>query len=433
MNNGVFKLDQAWFEFREQSLATQIYIGCFVLIFASGQTALHGYVPQIMMVMLAAAAFAVLERERASRGKAIAFGRGINPGTVLLLLVAVFCAFQMGDAFIPGIAKSYSIRYLIYAALTLFVVSPTVFAVCMRFVAAYLNVCAVSLILSSVLLGAKTGGFLGNYQAGGMMISIACVLNIIDYYRSDRSSTYLWLSLLTAAALLLTGKRTFALIALADVFVLCFFASRHKKPFLKVILVALLVAGVCCVTYEFTDFGKNAFERFALLTSDDEFSAMSGRNLLWDAAWITFQEHPLTGIGFGSFEKWYATFYATNRGAAYLTHNIYYGMLAETGIVGTALFIVLFAWGLVSTARALLLSRRAEHGLAIDYILVSSLALQIWFIAYGFTGNGIYDANEMFFYVIALVMNLSARHAMKGLEQATEKASVEASKETIRV
>lgn len=420
MSSGVFKLGQAWSDFKAQSLATQIYIVCFVLIFASGQTVLHGYVPQIMMVMLAAAAFAVLERERAGRGKIIAFGKGINAGTVLLLLVALFCALQMGVAFVPAIAKSYSIRYLIFAALTLFVVSPSVFAVCMRFVSAYLNVCAVSLILTSVLLGAKTGGLLGNYQAGGMMMSIACVLNIIDYYRSNKSSTYLWLSLLTAAALLLTGKRTFALIALASVFVLYLFASRGRKSFLKVILIALLVAGVCFVAYEFTDFGKSAFERFALLTSDDEFSAMSGRNLLWDAAWITFQEHPLTGIGFGSFEKWYEAFYVTNRGAAYLTHNIYYGMLAETGVVGTTIFIALFTWGLVSTVRTLLAARRCEHGQAYDHVLVVSLALQIWFVAYGFTGNGIYDTNEMFFYVIALVMNLSVRHAIRVQESDSE-------------
>lgn len=76
MSSGVFKLGQAWSDFKAQSLATQIYIVCFVLIFASGQTVLHGYVPQIMMVMLAAAAFAVLERERADEAKSLLSARG---------------------------------------------------------------------------------------------------------------------------------------------------------------------------------------------------------------------------------------------------------------------------------------------------------------------------------------------------------------------
>ena len=229
--------------------------------------------------------------------------------------------------------------------------------------------------------------------------------------------------MLTAFALLFTGKRAFALIALAGVFVLYLFASRGKKSFLKVVLITLFLVAASFVAYEFTDFGRNAFERFALLTGGNETDAMSGRNLLWDAAWITFQEHPVTGIGFGSFANWYAAFYMQYGGTAYLTHNIYYGMLAETGVVGTSIFIALFAWALASTVRTLFAVRRSECGQVSDYVLVVSLALQIWFIAYGFTGNGIYDANEMFFYVIALVMNLSVRHATRAQESDSMPAS----------
>lgn len=413
MNDAFFTTGRAWSEFKYLSFAAQIYIVCFVLVFASGQTFLHGYVPQIMMVMLGVSFFSVLERQRAKRERSIRLSDRLCPGTILLLLIALFCTIQTMEAFAPSIAKTYSSRYFIFAVLTLFAVQPSVFAICMRFTSVYLNICAVSLIVSSIALGTKTGGLLGNYQAGGMMMSIACMLNIIDYYRSDRGSKYLWLSLLTAAALLVTGKRTFAIIAFAGVLVLYAFASRTKTSLLKVVVVVLLISGVCLAAYEFTDFGRKAFERFALLSSNDEFSAMSGRNLLWDAAWATFKEHPLTGIGFGGFERWYAAFYAGNRGAAYLTHNIYYGMLAETGVVGTFLFCMLFSWGIVSTARSLVAARRLEHGRVSDYVLVVSLALQIWFVAYGFTGNGIYDANEMFFYVIALVMNLSVRYSMR--------------------
>lgn len=413
MNNEVYSLGRAWGEFKSLSFAAQVYVACFVLVFSSGQTFLHDYVAQITMILLGASFFSILDRDRTGRERLIDLNGKLSAGTAFLLLVALFCAIQMSWAFSPSIAKTYSIRYLILSALTLFVVRPSVFAICIRFVSAYLNVCAVSMIVSYIALGTKTGGLLGNYQAGGMMMSIACMLNIIDYYRNNRSSAYLWLSLLTVVALLLTGKRTFALIALASVLVLYLFASKGKRSFLKVIIVGLLIVGVCFVAYEFTDFGRRAFERFAMLSSDDEFSAMSGRNLLWDAAWATFLEYPLAGIGFGGFEKWYASFYAGNNGAAYLTHNIYYGMLAETGFVGTALFLALFAWGLVSTVRTLYFIRHSDCNQVWDYVSVVSLTLQIWFIAYGFTGNGIYDANEMFFYVIALVMNLSVMHAVR--------------------
>lgn len=295
MNDAFFTTGRAWSDFKYLSFTAQIYIVCFVLVFASGQTFLHGYVPQIMMVMLGVSFFSVLERQRAKRERSIRLSDRLCPGTILLLLIALFCTIQTMEAFAPSIAKTYSSRYFIFAVLTLFAVQPSVFAICMRFTSVYLNICAVSLIVSSIALGTKTGGLLGNYQAGGMMMSIACMLNIIDYYRSDRGSKYLWLSLLTAAALLVTGKRTFAIIAFAGVLVLYAFASRTKTSLLKVVVVVLLISGVCLAAYEFTDFGRKAFERFALLSSNDEFSAMSGRNLLWDAAWATFKEHPLTG------------------------------------------------------------------------------------------------------------------------------------------
>ena len=423
MNSDAFTLGRAWSEFKNLSLAAQVYVVCFVLIFASGSTPLLGYVPHLMLTMLGAAALSVFDRGRAGRPRFIMLRHGLSAELLMLLFIAFFCGAQTTSAYSHSIAAIYSKRYLIYAALSLFVVDPTVFAICVRVVSVYLNVCAFSLIGSTALLGSKTGGLLGNYQAGGMMMSIACVLNVIDYYRSSKSSVYLWLTLLTAFALLFTGKRTFALIALAGVFVLYLFASRGKKSFLKVVLITLFLVATSFVAYEFTDFGRNAFERVALLTGGNETDAMSGRNLLWDAAWITFQEHPVTGIGFGSFANWYAAFYMQYGRTAYLTHNIYYGMLAETGVVGTSIFIALFAWALASTVRTLFAVRRSERGQVSDYVLVVSLALQVWFIAYGFTGNGIYDANEMFFYVIALVMNLSVRHATRAQESDSMPAS----------
>lgn len=407
-------LGDAWRTFKRQSLATQIYIICFVLIFASGQTFLHGYVSQIMIVMLAAGAFTVLERRRRHREKAIQPVGFFPLVSVILLLIALLSFLQMNFAFIPSIAKTYSIRYAIFAALTLFIVSPEVLGTCMRLVSSYLNVGAVVLIASTAILGTKTGGLLGDYQAGGMMMSIACILNIIDYYRSDHKSTHLLLTLLTAVALLLTGKRAFALIVFAAVFVVYLFASKDKKSLFRVLLMVALIAFVGFAAYSFTDIGKSGLERFLLLTGDDKFVAMSGRNLLWNAAWTTFIEHPQLGIGFGSFEKWYAVYYSANRGAAYLPHNIYYGMLAETGIVGTTLFILMFVWGIISTLRVLIKARKKNLDVGFDYVLVTSLALQLWFVVYGLTGNGIYDANEMFFYVAALVMSLSVRKVLKG-------------------
>jgi len=41
--------------------------------------------------------------------------------------------------------------------------------------------------------------------------------------------------------------------------------------------------------------------------------------------------------------------------------------------------------------------------------MMYSVAMQVWFIVYGFTGNGIYDWPEFFLYITALAMMLSVR------------------------
>jgi len=48
------------------------------------------------------------------------------------------------------------------------------------------------------------------------------------------------------------------------------------------------------------------------------------------------------------------------------------------------------------------------------YVLISSLALQAWFLMYGFSGNGLYGWQEMFLYVSAVSMAISVRISKRG-------------------
>lgn len=36
-----------------------------------------------------------------------------------------------------------------------------------------------------------------------------------------------------------------------------------------------------------------------------------------------------------------------------------------------------------------------------------AIFVQIWFVIYGYSGNGIYDANEFFFYIMAIAMMIA--------------------------
>lgn len=391
--------------FATQSLAMQIYTVCFVLVFASGNSILHDCVVYLMTIMLFAQVFDVLDRHDRQTVQTMFFRKRLSAGTIVLFLIVLYLAFQTTMAYMPNIASIYSIRYALYACLTLFAVRPAVLASCIRLTLLYLNLAAVTVIADSLLTGSRGGGLLGDYQAAGMMMSIACVLNALNYYRDRTSGKSLVLFLLTTTALLLTGKRTFTMIALGAIVVLALVVRRREGgSFARLLVASLLIVFVVVVSYVTIDPVRNAVERFALLTSDDNFEMMSGRNLLWEAAWRVFLNNPMFGIGFGSFPDYYGD-YMVERGAAYLTHSIYFGMLAETGVVGTFLFCSLFVWGVARTLKELFALRRLRWGeRSCEYVLLVSLCLQGWFLVYGLTGNGIYDANEMFFYVVALVM-----------------------------
>jgi hypothetical protein len=90
----------------------------------------------------------------------------------------------------------------------------------------------------------------------------------------------------------------------------------------------------------------------AIENTDRIFDLSSnGRLNLWQVAWDTFEEHPLHGVGGGTYWQvwvenplgWFASLEA---------HNVYAETLSELGIVGLALLMVLLVPPFVGAARA---------------------------------------------------------------------------------
>lgn len=75
------------------------------------------------------------------------------------------------------------------------------------------------------------------------------------------------------------------------------------------------------------------------LSEVDEFTS-SSRLLLFGAAVTLFLSSPIIGIGYGNFKELYATIIPVS-GGTLDSHNLYLQLLAETGILGLAAFLVL--------------------------------------------------------------------------------------------
>ena len=100
-------------------------------------------------------------------------------------------------------------------------------------------------------------------------------------------------------------------------------------------------------------------------------------------------EHPVLGNGFGSTLTKVTEF--TNG------HNIYLQTMAETGIVGIIILLVILIGNLVRAIRVLTLNIKKKE---ITYIEVFCTGYQIYFITVGLMGNILYDVFPLVLYMI---------------------------------
>lgn len=95
-----------------------------------------------------------------------------------------------------------------------------------------------------------------------------------------------------------------------------------------------------------------AFKRDKELTAEDAAESAKLRPILAQVAWSMFLDRPLLGCGYGQYER-ESTPYLSDRSTdlplekarPYVQHNVFLGLLTETGLLGMGLFIgVLIYW-----------------------------------------------------------------------------------------
>ena len=113
----------------------------------------------------------------------------------------------------------------------------------------------------------------------------------------------------------------------------------------------------------------------------------SGRTDIWTVGWRMVQDQPVVGVGAGNFQVSSIHYllapgeirfdeYIVDQPAT--THNSYLQVLAELGIVGLAMFILLLLAGIIAAASAIRLFRRLddeEGALMAASVLVAIFAL----------------------------------------------------------
>lgn len=181
---------------------------------------------------------------------------------------------------------------------------------------------------------------------------------------------------------LFTAKRSSILVLF--VVLLSMIILFNRKHFAKILMAVTGLGIGGCLVLNYTEAGRRMLAR---TFGDNPFT---GRLRIYKVLWDMVEEHPFMGNGFGSTLEQVTDF--TNG------HNIYLQTMAETGMIGLAILLIILAGNLVRSIKVIVIRSRMNE---ISYVEVFCTSYQIYFITVGFIGNILYDVFPLVVYMIS--------------------------------
>lgn len=247
-------------------------------------------------------------------------------------------------------------------------------------------------------------GLTGHYSTNGTYLAIGLGATFAWLMTSQTKRSRIILGILALSilgALLLIGKRAHLIFSFISCLIVywTYYSNRKLSRLVKSIALILSLVLLFIIFVNFFPALNNTLSRFFSTAEEGDF--MMNRDVFYAKAWETFLAHPIFGIGWGKMKSI----------IDHDVHNVYIQLLAETGIVGTLLFIVLIAFGLISSIKtAHEFVKRKNNELAQQNCLIwFALFYMIFFCLYCLTGNPLYDEQPFYIYMISYGIVLQYR------------------------
>jgi len=199
----------------------------------------------------------------------------------------------------------------------------------------------------------RFGGGFGdpNLLAAGLVPAIALAVGLYAGSSSGVRVALIGSIAILAAGLGASGSRGGLVAALISI-VAAFALGRGRR----LQLAALLATTIVFVGAFVATSSPGTWERVRSFDSGG-----TGRVDLWTVAWRMTEDHPLTGVGVNNFRS-ESSQYVFEPGSIedvgliverpHVVHNVYLQQLAETGVIGLGLFVVVIGAALAGTWRA---------------------------------------------------------------------------------
>ena len=145
-----------------------------------------------------------------------------------------------------------------------------------------------------------------------------------------------WCFVFAGIALLLTQSRGGLLAFVAILLVYAYFSAHNQKARIRRIALVLIVCLLAAAVVGFF---------FQRLGEIDDFTAVS-RLAIWGGAFTVFARSPVLGTGFGNLRALMGGLLNLPDGWTGDAHNLYLELLAETGLIGFVVFVLLIVLAL---------------------------------------------------------------------------------------
>ena len=216
----------------------------------------------------------------------------------------------------------------------------------------------------------RLGGPLGSENRYAQILAVIFPFALIRVFRDPRRRFRLLgaaASILIASGVILSFSRGAAVALAATIGLMVLFRELRLR---HVVLALAGLTAVVLLAFPHYLIRISSLEKITALstaetTTDGPDSAIVGRQTENLAAWNTFLDHPITGVGPGVYFHEYSREYANRLGIRYLEsdrrgHSLYLEMAADIGMIGFAAFVAMVGSAMLLLHRATRYWRRLD-------------------------------------------------------------------------
>jgi O-antigen ligase len=265
-------------------------------------------------------------------------------------------------------------------------------------------------------------GVLADSQTGVLVLFVPLII-LLAMFGSRKERILCWCALpLVLDSIVETYERTgFTALIVEFVLVFLLVPRRQKRQ-----LMPAMVAGLALLLFRFTP--DDYWEKMATIMNPHEEASAESRFVINDASRRMFLDHPM-GVGYRNYP------YASPRylEGGYLTraadgelvrsaHNSYYTVLCETGVIGFALWMAVFA-GTIFMLRGI--RKRAGPKMGRLEVYAAGLEIGLYGWAIGGWFQSYHEVDPAYWFVGFAVVLLRLQHQRREVESADEDDGLE--------